>query len=106
MRQRVARILKFKRVIAFDDSRFGDAFDIGFTRGLADQHYESRTFVTSSEYAAWLAGWRAGQTELRIRKRAEDVTREKYEKEARERFGRLFAVSEDSGVSFDAVSGL
>lgn len=106
MRQHVARILKFKRVTTFDDSRFGDAFDIGFNRGLADQHYESRTFRTGSEYVAWLAGWRAGQAELRIRKRAKDVTREKYEKEARERFDRLSAVSEDSGVPFDAVSGL
>ena len=42
-----------------------NAEEIGYTRGLADQHHEKRTFETGAEYTAWLRGWRRGQAEYK-----------------------------------------
>lgn len=83
-RARVLKVIKFAKVRhAFDDERLNNAYDIGFNRGVADHHYESRTFQTGAEYTAWLAGWRGGQVELHNRIRIARATEDRAQREAR-----------------------
>ena len=91
-----ARLLRFppalnsEKSARLDEQRILDAYDIGYNRGLADEHFESRTFATGPEYSAWLVGWRKGQSDLKKLTRQAEINAQEGEKEARGAFERLF----------------
>jgi len=55
--------------------RLQQAESLGYVRGVANKHYEPRTFSTGAEYIAWLRGWRKGQQVLKL-KRADDASQQ------------------------------
>jgi len=51
--------------------RLQQAESLGYVRGIADKHYEPRTFSTGAEYIAWLRGWRKGQQAIKAQRERE-----------------------------------
>ena len=69
--------------------RLQNAEDIGYIRGLADAHVESRTFETGAEYRAWLRGWRRGQAELRNQEKQIEKKQMAVERSMPKRYRRV-----------------
>ena len=83
-----------------------EAYDIGYSRGLADQHFEKRTFATGPQYSAWLLGWRAGQAELKNAVWQSELNAQNREKEARGAFEGALEVLRDGGAPSEFAGGL
>jgi ribosome modulation factor len=69
-------------------ARLEFARDVGYYRGLSDKHEEPRNFETGPEWLSWLAGWRAGQAELKAQRDAEVGRQEEIENSMMEEFLR------------------